>query len=98
MTREEEIAFIQKIIEHPAGFNLDLLGLLSVTGNEDLTWEVEYEGGKHEKRYKECRTSKEAARLFVEWRHELEIGIDIEEQLFDAKQTRVTMPDIPNSK
>jgi hypothetical protein len=77
-----EIRFVQSIIEYKAGFNLDFCRLLNVRGNDQGTWEVEYgDTDGVSKRYKECETSEEAARLFVEWRHELELGIDIEERL-----------------
>lgn len=82
MKLEDEIGFVKSVIEHPAGFNLDLFRILNVRGNDQGTWEVEYgPDGREPPRYKECETSGEAAKLFCEWRRELEIGIDIEEEL-----------------
>ena len=86
MTKEEEIALIKNIITHPAGFNLGLHMLLTIRSHSD-GFEVAW--GKAAKcideydknYYKDFTDAQEAAEFFVNKRHELELGIDIEYKL-----------------
>jgi hypothetical protein len=92
MTREEEVALVEAVINCPVGYDLDLFGgmmCIRTTGgpmNMEETVEVEWEvmiGAKPNRGTqsfpKNPTDIRAAAQFFVDKRHELQIGIDYEE-------------------
>lgn len=82
---EEEL--IIAVLKHSAGFNLDLFGgLLCVRSTDQNIFEVEWDirllDGFQDKEsridYLSFFTAEEAAKCFVEKRHEFRLGIDFE--------------------
>lgn len=39
---QEEIEFVEKVLNHKAGFNLNLFGMMSIWATDQLTWEVSW--------------------------------------------------------
>ena len=88
MTKDEEVDFIMKIIDHPAGFDLDLFALLAIRSHCDgyeVSWEEPYLLTKTIMRHINFTDLKEASQFFVHKRYELELGFDIEERLMKEK-------------
>lgn len=84
MNKEEEIDFIMKIIDHPAAFDIGLLGLLSIRSHCDgyeVAWEEPYLITKTRSCHENFIDLREAATLFVNKRYEQELGLDIEARL-----------------
>ncbi len=90
MSKAEEINLVKAVIDHAAGFDLDLFGGMLVirsTGgpmNDEETIEVEWNmmiGTKAEVGTQSFPKdqSQQAAIFFVEKRHELRCGIDFEQ-------------------
>lgn len=80
-----EILLIIAVLKHPARFNLDLFGgMLTVRSTDQNTFEVEWDQDWEEfdetpgKRYESFSTAEEAARYFVEKRHQYRLGVDFE--------------------
>jgi hypothetical protein len=91
MNKEKEIDLIITVIGHPAGFDVDLFGgmicIRSHCDGYEVAWEeAQAVGGIFGKRlkklYKDFTDLKEAAAFFVDKRYELELGLDIEAELF----------------
>lgn len=89
---ENEIALIIALIKHPAGYDVDLFGgLMSVRPTDQLTFEVEWNirciGGNENLDskidYLSFTSAEEAARCFVEKRHEFKLGVDYESRIFE---------------
>jgi hypothetical protein len=86
MTKDEEIALVQAVIDAPAGFALDLFcGLLTVyrqgesikvEWNEPVVIDGVQLRAERNKTFQGAE-SRTAAELFVEKRHELSLGIDL---------------------
>lgn len=90
MTKAEEINLVRAVIDHPAGYDLDLFGgmlIIRSTGgpmNDEETIEVEWNmmiGTKAEVGTQSFpkEQSELAAAFFVDKRHELRCGIDFEQ-------------------
>lgn len=82
---DKEIVKIIFILSHPAGFDLDMCGMLCIRPIDECSppiryevdWE-EYIDGKTCSLYKEFDTLESAAIFFVHKRHELQYGLDYE--------------------
>lgn len=87
-TKEEEIEIVYQAITHPAGFDVDIAGVLLVRQYEHPQWAVEWENydNSHNREIsvKEFDDPKEAARFFVEKRHEMEIGLDFDRKAMEG--------------
>lgn len=84
-TKNEEIALVQNVIMHPAGFMLNVLhGMLYIRSQyfgEDIEWEVAWQDildGMVVDSFRTFHDPLEAAAFFVEKRHEMQCGIDVE--------------------
>jgi len=77
MSKEEEVDLIIKIINHPAGFDVAIFGLLTIRSHCD-GYEVACEA---DATHKDFTNLVDAAQFFVDKRHELELGLDIEAKL-----------------
>lgn len=91
MNKEKEIELVYQIIIHPAAFDLDIAGILCVRRYEHPQWAVEWESyynphsePKSETEVREFDDPKEAAKFFVEKRHELEIGLDFDQKAMEG--------------
>ena len=101
MSKAEEIALVKAVLDHPAGFDLDLFGgqLVIRSGepvDDEETIEVEWQlmvGAKPDAGSKlfPRAQAQQAAVFFVEKRHERRIGLDFE-QLDMAAHTRRESP------
>jgi hypothetical protein len=85
MTIEEEIARLIFFLSHPAGFNVDWGGLLTIRPIDESSppdhWEVDWTGtedGMSCEYHKQFVSLSEAARFFVEKRRYLCYGLDFE--------------------
>lgn len=85
MTIEEEIHQLITFLSHPAGFNVDIGGLLCIRPIDEYSppihWEVdweEYADGMNCKFFKEFHSLETAAQYFVEKRRYLCYGIDFD--------------------
>jgi hypothetical protein len=85
MTIEEEIQHIITFLSHPASFNIDMGGTLSLRpideGSPATNWEVEWEEsdeGITLEFHKDFNSLEEAARFFVEKRRYMCNGMDFE--------------------
>lgn len=83
MTIEEEIQIVYNAIIHPAGFDFDIAGQLCIRRYEYPVWAVEWESDfnshtnpKSLIEVKEFDDAVQAAKFFVEKRHEMQIGLD----------------------
>jgi hypothetical protein len=80
MTREEEIQLVHNLLLHPAGFDIDIAGLLWVRQYEWPRWAVEWEVHGHtDLHVEEFDSALDAATFFVNMRHERELGLDFEQ-------------------
>ena len=90
MTIEEEIQHVINFLSHPAGFDVDLGGMLCIRPIDEYSppehWEVDWiENAEVEvspafpyEFHKEFSTLEEAATFFVEKRHYMCSGLDFE--------------------
>lgn len=88
MNKDEEVEFIMKIIDHPAAFDIGLLGVLSIRSHTDgyeVAWEESYQLTQTISRHENFTVLREAAQFFVDKRYERELGLDIEERLWKEK-------------
>jgi hypothetical protein len=77
MTREEEVQLIHTLLLHPAGFDIDIAGILWARRYEHPKWAVEWEvSGSTEIEVVEFDNVLEAATYFVNKRHEMKLGLD----------------------
>lgn len=89
MTREEEIDLIKKILDHPAGFDLGLFVMLKIRSHSngyEVAWDKaadpkSLEDEYNKDYYRDFSSLQEAVEFFVDKRHELQLGLDIEAQL-----------------
>lgn len=78
----EEIQSVYRMLVHPAGFDVDIDGILWVRRYDDLIWAVEWEvwandGSKSERiEVREFDIALDAAVFFVQKRHEMKLGLD----------------------
>lgn len=85
---DTEVALVEQLITHPAGFGLDYGGgLLVIHLSDEEGFEVEWDAMKDSKPLNgfkgfKAERSHEAATFFVKKRHELRLGVDFE--AFDA--------------
>ena len=89
--KEREIQIVLQVINHPAGFDLDLFGHMLNIGSTNSNWEVTWEellDDQIVETYKEFFSVEEAARFFVEKRHDLQLGIDFEEALMKEQREK----------
>jgi len=90
-SKEDEIKMVQTIIDHPAGFIVDLFGKMLYIRTTESNWEVTWEMLLDEQivdSYKAFTSSEEAVRFFVEKRHELQLGIDFEIALWKERMAK----------
>lgn len=87
MNKDEEVDFIMKIIDHPAGFNLVLFSSLIIHTHND-GYEVAWEEGGYNAinvppivKQKYFTSLREAAQFFVDKRYERELGLDFAARL-----------------
>lgn len=81
MDLEAEVLFVLSVLNHPAGFDLDIFGLLWVRPTDQATFEVEWEDRVDDKpvtRHESFTEPLPAARYFVQKRAELRLGVDYE--------------------
>jgi len=85
MNKEQEIELIKSVIEHPAGFAINLFGgLIAIRPHSDgfeVSWMDDFGRVQDDGPYQNFDNAVEAATFFVNKRYELELGIDIEAQL-----------------
>lgn len=86
MNLQEEIDFVVSVLTHPAGYNLGLFGTLGIRSTDQLTWEVEWEAIDNN-HWKSFDNPVDAATFFVKFRHQHEMGLDIEAELFRKNKT-----------
>lgn len=82
--KDEEIKMLLAVIDHPAGFLIDMFGGLLYIRSTYYEWEVGwkiYLESQEVDSHRLFTTSLEAVIFFVEKRHELQCGIDFEEVL-----------------
>jgi hypothetical protein len=87
--RWAEILQIESIISHPSGMHIELFSLLYVRPCEDRG-KIIYEVGLDREIKRKVQTFTDpyqAAKTFVEWRHEYELGMDIESELHAKNET-----------
>lgn len=93
-----EADLITAVLEHPAGFDLNMfatLGVRSAFEGDKVVYLVYKEGQYVPPDYKtldrgweeDFPTAREAAERFVQKRHEMQLGIDIEAALHKQSQT-----------
>lgn len=88
MAHEEEVALVVAVLKHPAGYNLDFAAHLGIRSTDQGTIEVEWteyevgDSGKSQEMVKSFPESdlEEAAKFYVEMRHELQYGLDYESE------------------
>ena len=90
MNKQEEINIIMAVIEHPAGFDIDLFaGALCIRSHSEgyeVSWEEPSKHAMHTNiPYKDFAELKAAVTFFVDKRHELQLGIDFETELMKDK-------------
>lgn len=92
MNRDQEIKLIYNLLRHPAGFDIDIAGLLWVRQYEWPQWAVEWEHPSDNSKIEleEFNSALEAATFFVDKRHERELGLDFEQA---DRQTNRTFKD-----
>jgi hypothetical protein len=82
---EEEVEVLTKIMQHPAGFNVDLFGgLLTLRGLPGGVYAVSETKDAASPSYDEENTflsAREAAEFFVKRRLELRLGVDFEMEI-----------------
>lgn len=82
MTREEEVNLINLLLQHPAGYDIDIQGTLWVRRYEYPVWAVEWEVQDGSPfinvEVKEFNSTLEAAKFFVDKRYEMKMGLDFE--------------------
>lgn len=87
---EDEIKLIIMFLSHPGGFDIDMAGILGLRPIDECCppqrWEVNWEEGINNNLYKEFDDLSSAVEFFVEKRHELELGLDFEHELWKAGQ------------
>ncbi len=93
-----EVALVTMMLEHPAGFTIDVFGTMGVRGTENDGFEVwwDKEVSEHHQDHWRFRTgdgpwrlyesAKRAARLFCHLRRVVELGVDIESELWRASK------------
>lgn len=77
-----EFKILKAILEHPAGFNIDIFGLIGIRSTEQGKYIVWKEFSSDEWYEYEFENIKDAIEFFIELRNEHEIGVDIESKLF----------------
>lgn len=101
MTIDEEVQALVTFLSHPAGFNVDWGGLLTIRPiSEDsppTDWAVNWHETSDDIVY-ECEkcfcTLQEAAQYFVEKRRYLVLGLDFEQILNGSEKTKVEITDV----
>lgn len=85
MTIDEEVEHLVAFLSHPAGFDVDMSGLLCIRPIDESSppqhWEVDWTGvedGMECEYHKQFTSLQEAAQFFVEKRRYLVIGLDFE--------------------
>jgi hypothetical protein len=85
MTIEEEIEHFMAFLSHPAGFDVDMFGLLCIRPIDECcppqSWEVDWEDlvdGVHVSLHRSFNDLREAVTFYVERRHLMCLGIDFE--------------------
>jgi len=84
MNKQKEIELISELIQHPAGFNIELAGVLTLRRYEHpiyvIEWEQDYNPCEKENKWQciEFNDPKKAAECFVELRYLTGLGLDIE--------------------
>lgn len=77
---EKEINELLVVLKHPAGFDIDMGGLLCIRPTDECcppeTWEVDWEDWDNNKHYANFDNLLDAVEFFVKKRHELEYGLD----------------------
>jgi hypothetical protein len=98
MTIEEEIQSLVIFLSHPAGFNVDWGGLLTIRPiSEDSPpslWAVDWEETIDDTIFtneKSFSSLQEAATFFVEKRHYLLFGLDFEKIMMGENHSEVEM-------
>ena len=92
MTQEEEVQSLMQFLSHPAGFDVDLAGLLCIRPVDEnsppTSWEVDfdYNAWKIEEGCKVFDSLEDAARFFVQKRFEMQLGLDFEVEMWKNKQ------------
>lgn len=81
MSIDEEVKSLVAFLSHPAGFDVDMCGMLCIRPIDEnsppVRWEVDWEDpeGQH---YQEFNDLQSAAVFFVNLRYEHELGLDFE--------------------
>lgn len=81
MNRDQEIILVHNLLRHPAGFDIDIAGLLWVRQYEWPQWAVEWTDPSDTSKVevREFDNVLSAAIFFVDKRYEMELGLDIEQ-------------------
>lgn len=89
MNIEDEIVRLIEFLKHPAGFDVDMGGVLCIRPITEKTppdfWEVSWEERKESNvvvHSKEFLSLRESAMFFVEKRHEMQAGLDFEAEYY----------------
>lgn len=96
MTIEEEIERLIQFLSHPAGFNANMAGLLTIRPTDEgcpptywaVDWEDQQDGMTLEYE-KEFSSLQEAAQFFVEKRRYMCLGLDFESIYLGAETASV---------
>lgn len=80
MNIEEEIDLVYRLITHPAGYGVDMHGSLWIRQYEYPEWAVEWEMPDRKIEVREFVDPLEAAKFFVNKRHEFQAGLDYERE------------------
>ena len=80
MNKEEEIQLVHNLLLHPAGFDIDIDGVLWVRRYEHPKWAVEWSPPSDTSKVEvqEFDNALDAAIFFVNMRHERQMGLDFE--------------------
>lgn len=85
MTIEEEVEHLFTFLSHPAGFDVDMGGILCIRpvdeGSPPTHWEVDWEDdmdGVRAECFKEFDNLRDACQFFVEKRHYMCNGLDFD--------------------
>lgn len=86
---EQEIELVYQVITHPAGYLLDLFGnmlyirsyFVGTYQEYEISWEEIVDGGTVMNSFKQFLDAREASTYFVNKRHEMQLGMDIEHSL-----------------
>lgn len=74
----DAIDAIEAVLAHPAGYGIELMGVLFAFRMENEMYIVQFHRNGKSVRERAFTTSRDAARCVIDWRRELLLGYDFE--------------------